>query len=71
MGEGLWGYRGGYWGLGYSNLRYLAGSANFLLVKVTSTGTVRWAKIYGGADEGWRVIQTPTGCYVLVGSTGS
>jgi hypothetical protein len=40
---------------------------------VTSTGTVSWARIYGGAgaDEGWRVIQHPSGGYVLVGSTGS
>jgi hypothetical protein len=40
---------------------------------VTSTGTVSWAKVYGGAgaDEGWRVIQPSTGGYVLVGSTGS
>jgi len=63
---------GGYaiFGKTYS---YGAGSADFLLVKVTSTGTISWAKVYGGAgaDEGWRVIQHPSGGYVLVGSTGS
>ena len=51
---------GGYaiFGKTYS---YGAGNADFLLVKVTSTGTVSWAKIYGGADKvmSWWVQRAP------------
>ena len=48
-----------------------AGSADFLLVKLSSGGAVEWAKTYGGTNYDWlySVIQTQDGGYALAGTT--
>jgi hypothetical protein len=50
---------GGYIVGGYT-FSYGVGSADYILVKLSSTGNVQWARVYGGvgADTGISVIQT-------------
>lgn len=49
------------------------GSADFWVVKLTSSGNISWEKILGGrgADEAFAVQQTTDGGYIIAGSTGS
>ncbi|MBB1283310.1 T9SS type A sorting domain-containing protein [Flavisolibacter sp. BT320] len=49
------------------------GNANALLVKLSSTGNVVWAKEYGysGNDEPYRIQQTTDKGYIVAGTTNS
>ena len=50
-----------------------AGSADFLVLKLTSTGTLSWARTYGGTgyDRTESMIQTIDGGYAVAGMTAS
>ena len=63
---------GGYFVTGYTN-SYGGGSSDILNLKYTSTGSLSWAKTWGGSgvDMGWASVQTSDGGYLTVGvSTG-
>ena len=63
---------GGYAVTGWTN-SFGAGNYDFLLVKLSSTGTVEWAKVVGGTsdDRGKSVVQASDGGYVVAGQTQS
>lgn len=52
---------------------YGSGGKDFFIVKLDSTGSITWAKTFGGNndDEAKSVIQTSGGEYVITGSTES
>lgn len=47
--------------------------SDFWVVKQDSKGTIEWQKTYGGSakDVAYSIIQTSTGDYIVIGSTGS
>lgn len=52
---------------------YGAGGTDIVLVKYTSTGGVSWATTWGGAgyEDGYSLVQSSDGGYVVVGATDS
>ncbi len=50
-----------------------AGSEDFCVIKLSSDGSVSWARTFGGtnSDKGRAIVQTGDGGYVLVGETRS
>ncbi len=50
-----------------------AGQYDFLMLKLSSTGAVEWARTFGGTnyDGGWMMIQTSDGGYAAAGSVYS
>jgi uncharacterized delta-60 repeat protein len=48
-----------------------AGLSDFLVFKLSSNGTLQWARTFGGAgqDEAWSITQTSDGGYVVAGET--
>ncbi|MEO0211970.1 MAG: hypothetical protein ABIN66_08995 [candidate division WOR-3 bacterium] len=63
---------GGYAILG-SAYSSVTDSYDFLLIKLNQDGSINWARTYGGtgAEEGYSIIQTTDGGYVVVGYTMS
>ena len=63
---------GGYIVTGYTN-SFGAGNADFLVIKLDSSGGVEWAKTYGGTgyEEAYSIQQTADGGYIVAGWTGS
>jgi uncharacterized delta-60 repeat protein len=63
---------GGYIVAGYTH-SFGAGGRDFLVIKLTSLGTVSWAKTYGGgsSDQAYSIQQTLDGGYIVVGRTCS
>ena len=63
---------GGYIVAGYTN-SFTAGEGDFLVIKLSSTGEMEWAKIFGGQDEdgAFFVQQTNDGGYIVAGATFS
>jgi hypothetical protein len=63
---------GGYALSGYTT-SFGAGSYDFWLVKVNSTGAVQWSQTYGGtgSDQDYAIFQTTDGGYALIGNTNS
>jgi hypothetical protein len=63
---------GAYVLCGYT-MSFGAGSHDFWLVKVNSSGSVLWSQTYGGvgSDQAFSVFQTTDGGYALAGSTNS
>lgn len=66
---------GGYIVIGYtsSNLPGTHGLKEAYVVKLTSTGTTQWWKVFGGSadDLGNSIAQTADGGYILTGTTQS
>lgn len=56
-----------------STASFTAGADDIYLLKVDSAGTFQWQKNFGGAlwDEGYSVVQTSDGGYLLCGTTTS
>jgi len=54
-----------------STRSYGAGLDDFLVIKLSSTGNLEWARSFGGTsyDDAFSVIQTTDGGYVVTGST--
>ena len=50
-----------------------AGSADFLIIKLNSSGVVQWEKTYGGSggDATYSIQQTSDGGYVVTGTAGN
>ena len=63
---------GGYAITGYGN-SFGAGYYDFLILKLSSTGAVDWARTFGGAggDGAYSIIQTSDGGYAVTGYTYS
>lgn len=63
---------GGYVVTGYTR-SFGAGRADVYLVKVDADGVIEWDRTYGGPenDDGYSVIQTSDGGYVVAGHTRS
>lgn len=63
---------GGYAIVG-STTSYGSGGEDVWLVKVDSAGNMQWNKAYGesGDDEGWMLLQSGDGGYVIAGYTDS
>ena len=63
---------GGY-GIAGTTYSFGAGSADFWLVKVDSSGNMQWNQTYGGAgaDFAYSMVQTMDGGYALAGETYS
>jgi hypothetical protein len=63
---------GGYVVAGWTR-SFGAGSADFYVVKLDSSGNVQWTKTIGGSndDEAWSIIQSSDGGYVVAGWTRS
>jgi len=61
---------GGYALAGYTN-SFGAGGHDFLVLKLTGSGDLQWAKTFGGTldDEAWSITQTSDGGYALAGWT--
>ena len=49
------------------------GSGDVYIIRTDSTGDAIWTQTYGGSnyDEGWQVLQTLDGKYIIIGSTAS
>jgi uncharacterized delta-60 repeat protein len=62
----------GYVVAGYTN-SFGAGYSDLFLVKFNSSGSLDWAKVFGGTiiDQGYSVIQTTDGGYAVTGHTAS
>ena len=54
------------WGFG-------AGASDFLVIKLSSSGGLEWAKTFGGpnSEEAYSIIQTTDGGYLIAGETRS
>jgi len=63
---------GGYAVAGWTE-SFGAGSSDFLVLKLTSSGALSWAETFGGGtnDEAYSIIQTSDGGYAVAGWTGS
>jgi len=63
---------GGYAVVGLTE-SFGAGNDDLFFIKFSSTGLVEWSRAVGGAydDEGYSVVQTTDGGYVVAGITGS
>jgi hypothetical protein len=63
---------GGYVVAGYTS-SFGAGSADFYVVKLDSSGNVQWTKTIGGSSGDWAnsIIQSSDGGYVVAGGTQS
>jgi len=50
-----------------------AGGRDFFVLKLDNTGSLTWAKTFGGAEseEARSIVQTPDGGYAIAGSTGN
>jgi len=50
-----------------------AGSDDFLVLKLTSSGGLQWAKTFGGpqSEYAWSIVQTSDGGYAVAGRTES
>ena len=50
-----------------------AGSTDFLIIKLSSSGVIQWQKAYGGgnSDAAWSAEQTSDGGYIVAGDSGS
>ncbi len=57
---------------GYTN-SFGSGNYDFWVVKLTSTGGIRWSKTYGGSlsDNAYKVRQTADNGYIVAGHTNS
>jgi uncharacterized repeat protein (TIGR01451 family) len=60
---------GGYAISGTANM--FTGTANALILKISSTGVLQWQKQIGGssADRGWQLAETTDGGFVITGET--
>lgn len=49
------------------------GDYDFILLKITADGTKEYIQTFGGTnhDEGMLLVQAPSGCYIMTGSTES
>ena len=63
---------GGFITVGYSN-SFGQGDWDIYAVKISKTGSIQWTRVIGGGgnEEGWSVIATDDGGYILVGGTQS
>jgi hypothetical protein len=63
---------GGYAVVGYSNSGDAVGE-DVLLVRLDRQGNVLWSKLYGGEgdDNGWDLLETDEGGFIVVGFTDS
>ncbi len=63
---------GGYIAAAYTS-SFGAGYADFLVLKLNSSGDLEWARTYGGTDydSAYCIIQSSDGGYVVVGNTRS
>jgi len=63
---------GGYAIAGYTE-SFGAGSEDFLVLKISSSGDFQWAKAFGGTnyDDAYSLLQTSDGGYAVVGWTES
>ena len=61
---------GGYFLTGYTT-SYGGGGNDILVLKYASTGSLSWAKTWGGSstDNGWSSVQTSDGGYLTVGAS--
>ncbi|UPT67358.1 MAG: T9SS type A sorting domain-containing protein [Sphingobacteriales bacterium JAD_PAG50586_3] len=59
--------------LGGKTLSYGGGNSDYFLVKTDASGTLSWAKAYGGTalDQAYSVVQTTDGGYALTGYANS
>ena len=64
---------GGYILTGSSNISSSGGTSNVSVVKVDSTGNIRWTKEFGGidTDKGNEILQTTDGGFILTGLANS
>jgi hypothetical protein len=62
---------GGYIAIGTTE-SYAVGQYDIFVVKITSSGSLTWSKVYGTSseDEGWSVKQTTDGGYIMSGNVG-
>ena len=65
-------YDGGLAVAGYT-ASFGDGGADFLVIKLSSSGTLDWAKTFGGVDDEWAysIAETPGGDLALAGYTSS
>jgi hypothetical protein len=63
---------GGYAVAGFA-YSFGAGECDFLVLRLDSAGTLKWARTFGGPndDKPWSIIQTQDGGYAVVGFTYS
>jgi len=63
---------GGYIVAGYT-YSFGAGSSDFLVIKLNSSGNIEWTKTFGGTGDDWArsICQTSDGGYIVAGETNS